>query len=62
MMRRTHLKPPDGERCDTMKVVDGKPTRCEKRATVELVGQLPFETWVCEPCAKILLAKHGKVD
>lgn len=58
-LHRTHLKPPDGERCDTMKVMDGRPTRCERRATVELKGgPFPWETWVCEPCAKILLEKQ----
>lgn len=65
-VRRSKRKPPKGERCDMMAVGDTRRAapilvRCSNPATVELLGYAPVgETWVCEPCARKLLARGGE--
>lgn len=57
---RTKKRPPSGTRCDSHVGVDPESRaprllRCPNQATVEFKGgPLPFETWVCESCAKVL--------
>lgn len=60
-VRRTSKKPPKGMQCDAHIGVDPnsrqpRVLRCDKPATVELVGAAPVgESWLCEDHADAIL-------